>query len=381
MPKSDASQKKKTAPRTPATAPQQGKWHVRSEDGDTFGPASTVTLREWAADGRLAPSHEISIDGKKWIPIARLPDVQMDWIVEVSNGAFYGPIHRAHLDELIADESVPADATIFMRKSDDSGDPAGEDDTAALRKRMAGHEERFDRELTQQEEKLRTQEAELDKARAELKAKDLEFEAERQDFLSKASRHQAEFLKRDARVESLEKELSKQQHSTRHRHTMETKLADLEQQLNDTRTRLEDELKTARTEAKQHETKASQALKEREQQQTKLASLKQQAETEVEAARTARKQFALRRESVGKLLQQAVTALGNGQDTPEVTPVNEPIVIEASPVETVDTANPPPAGGLSLKNIEAQAQRELERLRSTGPGKGGAPWKKRGGAR
>lgn len=379
MSASDESTKNK--PHSHSTPPHSsGPWRVRSEDGDTFGPAAPETLCEWAADGRLAPNHEISQDGSTWMPVSRLPEVRMDWIVEVSNGAFYGPIHQQHLDELLREESVPADAAIFKRHAGTApGTVSPGAEVVLLKKRLAEHEERFDRELTLLEEKLQSQQVELDKARADLNAKDLEFDAERQEFQSRGSRHQAELLKRDARVESLEKEISTLKHGLRHRHSMETRLADLEQHSAATQTRLEAELAAALEESTRQQARARKALRDMEQQRGEVTALRQQAQSEVESARSAQKQYALRQESVSKLLKQAIATMGVD---PVNLPAKDPIVIEAA---AVGEPEPPPApgtpGGLSLETIEAQAQRELERLRTANPGKGGAPWKKRGGAR
>ena len=91
------------------------RWRVKNEQGETFGPVGIETLQAWARDGRLSPSSMVSVDAVAWTPVNHLHELEMDWVVEVSPGALYGPIHRQALEGLLANGTVPPAAVCFVR--------------------------------------------------------------------------------------------------------------------------------------------------------------------------------------------------------------------------------------------------------------------------
>lgn|GEM_PF-1208054 len=86
------------------------------EQGETFGPVTVETLRAWAQDGRLAPTSMVSENAADWSPVAHFPGLGMDWVVETSPGAFYGPIHLQALEGLLKDGTIAASAILFARR-------------------------------------------------------------------------------------------------------------------------------------------------------------------------------------------------------------------------------------------------------------------------
>lgn len=109
-----------------AGGPQPG-WLVRNESGETFGPVDLETLVSWAADGRLAPTNEVSEGGAVWVSVTSLRVLGMDWVAEVSPANFYGPIHRRALDDLLKDGSIPAQGALFVRRGAEGSEPAKPD--------------------------------------------------------------------------------------------------------------------------------------------------------------------------------------------------------------------------------------------------------------
>ncbi|MCX7590323.1 MAG: GYF domain-containing protein [Kiritimatiellae bacterium] len=87
-------------------------WYLKTEDGTVCGPVSLRELVEWAADCRVAPEHEVSNDGKRWIPVASLPELRMEWKVILADGTPYGPLHLFAVQDLIEEGVVAADSEV-----------------------------------------------------------------------------------------------------------------------------------------------------------------------------------------------------------------------------------------------------------------------------
>lgn len=75
-----------------ASAPQTQTWYLlKQEDGSIFGPSSFEQLRQWAAEAQVSPLDKVSTDQTHWMRAPMLPDLGMDWLVEVSSDYCYGP--------------------------------------------------------------------------------------------------------------------------------------------------------------------------------------------------------------------------------------------------------------------------------------------------
>lgn len=98
------------------------KWYVRNADGKVFGPVDDATLVSWAKDGRIEPFAGISNDLKSWKLASLVPMLEMDWIVENEPGRFYGPTHRAVVDDLIRSKSLSENCRIYRDDHNGSAD-------------------------------------------------------------------------------------------------------------------------------------------------------------------------------------------------------------------------------------------------------------------
>ena len=90
-----------------------GAWYLKMNDGTVYGPADLNRLQTWARGGRVAPSGQISSDLKSWVPASRMPELGMEWLVEVEQGQYYGPFHPDVIRDLIAQKRIPASARQF----------------------------------------------------------------------------------------------------------------------------------------------------------------------------------------------------------------------------------------------------------------------------
>lgn len=92
-------------------------WYLRKADGSVFGPADTPELKEWAADGRVAPDDQISTDRKTWQPAPSLADLNMCWSIVLEGGEVFGPLHALALCDLVEQGSVSADSPVQNAKT------------------------------------------------------------------------------------------------------------------------------------------------------------------------------------------------------------------------------------------------------------------------
>jgi hypothetical protein len=67
-------------------------WYLlKNDDGTAFGPITFEQLKQWALDAQVSPLDRISTDQQNWMRSPMLPDLQMDYLVEVSPDQYYGP--------------------------------------------------------------------------------------------------------------------------------------------------------------------------------------------------------------------------------------------------------------------------------------------------
>ena len=93
-------------------------WYVRNTAGRVFGPIDLETLKSWVKDGRVEPLAGISTDLTSWMIAPLKPELEMNWLVENNPGQFYGPTHRAVVDDLVKTGSLSRAARFYC---DDHG--------------------------------------------------------------------------------------------------------------------------------------------------------------------------------------------------------------------------------------------------------------------
>ena len=73
-------------------SPSDHQWFLRKhDDGTIFGPLTFAQLAAWASAAQIAPHDAVSTDQVNWIKAPMLPELGMDWIVEVTSERLYGP--------------------------------------------------------------------------------------------------------------------------------------------------------------------------------------------------------------------------------------------------------------------------------------------------
>jgi hypothetical protein len=77
-------------------------WFLRKhEDGTIFGPLAFDQLAHWAMSAQVAPHDSVSTDQSNWMKAPMLPELGMDWIVEVTSERLYGPTTLGAIREFL----------------------------------------------------------------------------------------------------------------------------------------------------------------------------------------------------------------------------------------------------------------------------------------
>lgn len=81
-------------------------WYLRKQEGETYGPVDLPTLQLWATDSRVNPNDLVSTDRETWRLAAEVPELGLDWMVEMRDGTEFGPVHLLVIRDLVQDGSV-----------------------------------------------------------------------------------------------------------------------------------------------------------------------------------------------------------------------------------------------------------------------------------
>lgn len=95
------------------TAPGKD-WFLRKhEDGSIFGPVPFTQLTHWASAAQIAPHDALSTDRETWIKAPMIPQLGMDWLVEVTSERYYGPTTLGTIQEFIRLGEINAETYII----------------------------------------------------------------------------------------------------------------------------------------------------------------------------------------------------------------------------------------------------------------------------
>ncbi len=86
-------------------------WRVRkAPDNTIYGPVDTALLKEWANSAQIAPEDEIDESDDNWRPAPEIEFLEMLWVVKLPGGETYGPTTVGTLREFI-NEGLVTDKT------------------------------------------------------------------------------------------------------------------------------------------------------------------------------------------------------------------------------------------------------------------------------
>lgn len=94
--------------------PSNQPWYLRKyEDRTVFGPLSFEQLALWASTAQVAPHDAISTDQVTWMKAPMLPQLGMDWLVEVTSERYYGPTTLGAIQEFIRLREIDGETFII----------------------------------------------------------------------------------------------------------------------------------------------------------------------------------------------------------------------------------------------------------------------------
>ena len=85
---------------------------MKNDDGTVFGPISLEQLRQWAVDAQVSPLDKVSTDEKSWIKAPMVPELHMDYLVEVTPDQFYGPTTIGAVREFLQMGEINGETTV-----------------------------------------------------------------------------------------------------------------------------------------------------------------------------------------------------------------------------------------------------------------------------
>ena len=88
-------------------------WYLmKNEDGSIFGPITFEQLRQWATDAQVSPLDKVSSDEKTWVKAPMVPELEMDYLIEVSPDQFYGPTTLGAVREFLQIGEIHGDTPV-----------------------------------------------------------------------------------------------------------------------------------------------------------------------------------------------------------------------------------------------------------------------------
>lgn len=88
-------------------------WYLfKNEDESVFGPVSFEQLKEWAVEAQISPLDKVSTDQQNWVKAPMVPELEMDYLIEVSPDQHYGPTTIGAVREFLQMGEIHADTRI-----------------------------------------------------------------------------------------------------------------------------------------------------------------------------------------------------------------------------------------------------------------------------
>src|SRR4051794_18713255 len=88
----------------------------KHEDGSVFSPMPFEQVRRWAAAAQVAPHDKLSHDQQTWLKAPMFPELEMDWLVEVTSERYYGPTTLGAVQEFLRLGEIGQETYVIPRR-------------------------------------------------------------------------------------------------------------------------------------------------------------------------------------------------------------------------------------------------------------------------
>lgn len=93
-------------------------WYLRKHDSaEIFGPVRFEQIHSWALTAHINSQDMVSTDKEVWTKAPMIPDLTMDWLIEVSENLLYGPTTAEALMEFCRLGEITRDTPIINCKT------------------------------------------------------------------------------------------------------------------------------------------------------------------------------------------------------------------------------------------------------------------------
>ncbi len=105
----------------PPTSDHLENWFLKKYDSsEIFGPVRFDQILSWALAAQINPQDMVSTDREVWTKAPMIPDLSMDWLIELSDNLLYGPTTAETLLEFCRIGEITVDTPIINCRTAES---------------------------------------------------------------------------------------------------------------------------------------------------------------------------------------------------------------------------------------------------------------------
>ncbi len=93
---------------------------LKAEDSEIFGPVDFKQITAWATAAQISPLDKISSDQQTWFKAPMVPELEMDWLIELTSEQLYGPTTLGAIQEFLNLGEVHLDTVLINAKDGSS---------------------------------------------------------------------------------------------------------------------------------------------------------------------------------------------------------------------------------------------------------------------
>ena len=86
---------------------------LKADNTEVFGPVTFQQVNAWAAAAQISPLDKVSTDQQTWFKAPMVPELLMDWLIELTPDQLYGPTTLGAIQEFLNLGEINADTTLI----------------------------------------------------------------------------------------------------------------------------------------------------------------------------------------------------------------------------------------------------------------------------